>query len=227
MSKTRKRASQSERTPLRRSSSLVRRELEKAQTRRLILEEARTTFAREGYASTTMRGIAERIGYTATAIYHHFADKHALMLELCANDFRALGAALTSIGAIVDPVKRIRQMGRNYVRFAIEHPEQFRFMFLVDRPMPGPDDLKHLNPGEDGYQFLRQAVTEAIAAGRFRPEYKDEELVAQILWGGVHGIATIHVAAPVGGHKWIALRDPQTTALALCDAMMAGLLRKP
>src|SRR4030088_948611 len=112
------------------SSSLHRRELEKAETRRLILETARTLFTREGYESTTMRGIANRIGYTATAIYHHFADKQALMLELCANDFRALSAALTAIEGISDPVERVRQMGRNYVRFAIEHPEQFRFMFL-------------------------------------------------------------------------------------------------
>src|SRR5947207_11685298 len=109
------------------SRSQIRREQEKAATRRLILETARATFSREGYQNATMRGIANQIGYTATAIYHHFVDKDALMYELCANDFRALGAALTSIGGIADPVERIRQMGRNYVRFAVEHPEQFRF----------------------------------------------------------------------------------------------------
>jgi AcrR family transcriptional regulator len=208
------------------SPSLHRRELEKAETRRLILETARTLFTREGYESTTMRGIANRIGYTATAIYHHFADKQALMLELCANDFRALSAALTAIEGISDPVERVRQMWRNYVRFAIEHPEQFRFMFLVDRPTPGPEDIEHLDPGEDGYAFLRQAVSDAIAAGRFRPEFDDADLVAEMLWSCVHGIATIHVTAPAGGHKWLEARDAQTTASATCDAMMRGLLRQ-
>lgn len=207
------------------SRSLARREHEKAETRRLILEAARTMFAREGYALTTMRGIADRIGYTATAIYHHFADKHALMLELCATDFRALGSALTAIGGITDPVERIRQMGRNYVRFALEHPEQFRFMFLVERPMPGPDEVAMHDPGEDGYEFLKQAVTEAIAATRFRPEFSEPDLVAQMLWSCVHGVATIHVTAPADGHKWLDLRDPQETAVSTCDAMMRGLLR--
>lgn len=207
------------------SRSQLRRDLEKAATRGLILEAARTLFAREGYESTTMRAIADQIGYTATAIYHHFADKDALMFELCANDFRALGVALTSIGGIADPVERIRQMGRNYVRFAVEHPEQFRFMFLIDRPMPGPDDVMHLDPGENGYEFLKQAVAEAIAAGRFRREYKDADLVAQMFWAAVHGIATIHVTTPEGKHKWLELRDSQDTALALCDAMTRGLLR--
>ena len=139
-------------------------------------------------------------------------------------DFRALGAALTAISGITDPVERIRQMGRNYVRFAAEHPEQFRFIFLVDRPGPGPDDFEKTNPGEHGYEFLKQAVKEAIAARRFRPEFKDPDLVAQILWAGVHGVATLHVNARVTEHK-VSLRDPEQAALTLCDAMMRGLLR--
>jgi len=199
--------------------------MEKATTRRLILEAARSMFAREGYESTTMRGIADKIGYTATAIYHHFQDKQSLMLELCAYDFRALHAALTSIGGIADPIERIRQMGRNYVRFALENREQFRFMFLVERPMPGPGDVPQLDPGEDGYAFLRQAVSDAIAAGRFRPEFKDPDMLAQVFWGGVHGIATIHVTSPEDGHKWLELRDPLQTADAFCDGIMRGLLR--
>lgn len=207
------------------SRSQLRRDLEKATTRRLILEAARTMFAREGYESTTMRGIADRIGYTATAIYHHFTDKHALMLELCANDFREFDAALTSIGGITDPVERIRQMGRNYVRFAVEHPEQFRFIFLIDRPEPGPDEMIHREPGMDGYEFLKRAVVEAMAADRFRPEYDDPDLVAQMLWAGVHGVATIHVATPQDKRKWLDLRDSQETAIALCEALMRGLLR--
>ena len=182
-------------------------------------------FTHEGYESTTMRGIADRIGYTATAIYHHFADKHALMLELCAIDFGALASALSAIGGITDPVERIRQMGRNYVRFAVEHPEQFRFIFLVDRPAAAPDDGK-MDPGERGYDFLRQAVRQAIADRRFRPEFKDPEVVAQILWAGVHGLATIHVNARIVESK-IALRDPEQVALTLCDAMMRGMLRTP
>ena len=208
------------------SKSQLRRDLEKATTRKLILETARTTFSREGYDRTTMRGIADQIGYTATTIYHHFADKHALMVELCAMDFRALGAAMMSIGGIADPVERIRQMGRNYVRFAIEHPEQFRFMFLTDRPTPALEEIQHLDPGVDAYQFLRGAVEQAISGKRFRSEFRDPDLVSQILWAGVHGIATIHVTSNGGKHKeWLELKDAVETATAMCDAMMRGMLR--
>jgi len=208
--------------------SLARREREKAETRRLILGAARALFTREGYESTTMRAIATRIGYTATAIYHHFADKEALMMELCASDFNEMGMALRSIGKIADPIERIRQMGRAYIRFALEHPEQFRFMFLIDRPMPGPEDVAHLmDPGHDGYVFLLEAVGEAMTGGHFRPELQDPDMIAQVFWGAVHGIATIHVCMPPEKHKWVELRDALATADVCCAAMMNGLLREP
>lgn len=206
------------------SKSRLRRDAEKATTRRLILETARAMFTREGYANTTMRRIADEIGYTATAIYHHFADKDALLFELCDTDFRAFAAALRSIGGITDPVERIRQMGRNYVRFAVENPEQFRFIFLTSRP-DGLYESGQLTPAKGGYEFLRASVSEAIAAGRFRPELGDPELVAQVLWAGVHGVATIHVMMPPGSQSEIDLRGSEQTAIAMSDALLRGLLR--
>lgn len=206
-------------------ASLARREREKAETRRLILEAARELFTTVGYAETTMRGIAERIGYTATTIYHHFVDKDALLCELCASDFADLGRALRAIGAVQDPIERIRAMGQAYVRFAVEHPAQFRFMFLVERPIPTPEQVAH-DPAEDGYQFLLHAVSQAMAAGRFRAGYVDPDEVAQMFWASVHGLAAIHVT--MGGGKkqaWLELRDLENTCRRLCDAVMSGVMK--
>lgn len=208
------------------SSSRLRRDREKAATRALILEAARELFTREGYAETSMRRLADAIGYTATAIYHHFKDKDALLNELCLNDFRALGEALRHMQQVPDPIARIRAMGVNYVRFAMEHPQQFRFMFFVERPIPGPDEVK-MDPAEDGYLFLMAAVTEALAAGRFKPEYQDPEQLSQIMWATVHGVASIHLSKGKQDHPWIDLRDPIETARVACDTVLRGLLRNP
>ena len=226
MTKIRRPATKPHRTPATHATpSLERREREKAETRALILAAARELFTREGYERTTMRAIADKIGYTATAIYHHFADKNALMLELCVSDFKALHSALAAVGRIPDPVERIRMMGKGYVRFAIENPEQFRFMFLVDRPMPSPDDVAHLmNPGEDGYVFLQQSVQEAMDAGLFRTKYKDPELLAQVFWAAVHGIACIRLMLTDEKHGWIDLRSADKTTDTACDALFNGLL---
>ena len=64
-----------------------RREREREETRTRILDAARELFAAEGYEAVTMRRIAERIEYSATAIYFHFKDKEALVKELCDVDF--------------------------------------------------------------------------------------------------------------------------------------------
>lgn len=210
-----------------RSPSRLRRDREKAETRQLILDAARELFTKEGYSETSMRRIADQIGYTATAIYHHFQDKDALLNELCLMDFRALGEALRRMGAIPDPISRIRAMAVNYVHFALEHPQQFRFMFMVERPIPGPD-VVHIDPAEDGYEFLMANVQEAMGQGAFRTEYTDPELLAQIFWAGVHGIATIHLSKPEGAHHpWIKLKSADETAGAMCDVLLRGLLRNP
>lgn len=86
-----------------RAASLARRERQKAETRQAILDAARALFVQHGVAATTMRGIAAAIGYTPTAIYHHFRDKDALLLELCLTDFGTMARALHAIGTIADP----------------------------------------------------------------------------------------------------------------------------
>jgi AcrR family transcriptional regulator len=218
-------APKAEPAPIELSPSGARRERERQETRALIMAAARELFTRDGYDKTTMRAIADRIGYTATAIYHHFADKDTLMMELCLVDFRALHVALTSISQVSDPVERIRLMGTGYVRFALQNPEQFRFMFLIERPLPSPEQIAKIgDPGDDAYLQLRRAVAEAIEARRFRPDLTDPDLVAQVLWGCVHGIATIHVVTPPEKQKWMQLRNADETAKVACTALLNGLL---
>ena len=63
--------------------STERRERAKGRVRGLILDAARALFAVKGYEAVTMRAIAERIEYSPTAIYLHFADKRDLVRALC------------------------------------------------------------------------------------------------------------------------------------------------
>lgn len=113
------------------SASLARRERQKAETRQLILDAARELFVADGVEATTMRAIAAKIGYTPTAIYHHFQDKDTLIVELCMVDFRSLAQAMYKIGRIEDPVDRLRRMGLAYAEFALANPSQYRFMFMT------------------------------------------------------------------------------------------------
>src|SRR5213596_3812228 len=115
-------------------SSFERRERERGETRRKILDAARRMFVQQGYEGTTMRAIAAKIGYTPTAIYHHFKDKDALVAELTGLDFRALAQALQETGIVGDPLERLEKIGAAYVEFGLTHPMQYQFLFMTRRP---------------------------------------------------------------------------------------------
>lgn len=51
-------------------------------TREKIVDAAIRLFLRQGVSSTTLEGIAAEAGFTRGAVYHHFANKHALLIEL-------------------------------------------------------------------------------------------------------------------------------------------------
>jgi len=96
----------------------------------------------------------------------------------------------------------------------------------VERPIPGPDVIT-IDPAEDGYQFLLQNINEAMAAGAFRPELTDPEMIAQLFWAGVHGVATIHLSKPHGSpvHPWIDMKHPDETVSLMVDVLCRGVLR--
>lgn len=210
-----------------RTASLARRERQKAETRQAILDAARELFVAEGVEATTMRAIAGKIGYTPTAIYHHFRDKDALIVELCTADFGALGQAMYKIGRIEDPVERLRRMGMAYTDFAMDNPSHYRFMFMtpLQHSMVDAHGNNVKSPDEDAYGFLLQTVTEGIEQQRFRPELTDPIELAQIVWGGIHGVIALWYTHCSDPH--ITLRDPRSTVRTMCDNILRGMVRNP
>jgi AcrR family transcriptional regulator len=206
--------------------SLLRRERQREETRARILEAARELFVANGVAATTMRAIAARIEYTPTAIYHHFRDKDALLAELCTNDFLALAGAFQRIGRIEDPIERIRRIGIAYVDFALDKKSQYQFLFMTPSSHFHSDGLKRVeknNPEQDAYAFLRASVEEALKRGLFRTEFQDADQLAQILWGGLHGIVALHIVK--GDDEWIQWAEPRATARQAVDVLLRGTRR--
>lgn len=159
-----------------------RREREKEEIRRKILDAARELFMTEGYDKVTMRRVADAIEYSPTTIYHHFEDKDDLVEALCHEDFAKLLEALDPAQMPADPIERLRQLGLAYARFALQNPNQYRFMFLTPREEhPHPED----SPGYQSFGVVRQMVADAKAAGQLRDD--DVDAMAQTLWACVHG----------------------------------------
>lgn len=192
-----------------------------------ILDAARELFANEGVEAVTMRKIAAAIDYTPAALYVHFKDKESLIQALCRHDFTALNQQQRKWAKVPDPVERIRSVGRSLVKFAAEHPNHYRFMFLtpLSSVEPAAEDVARIgNPDVDGYAFFVKLCQEAIDAGRFHPFLTDAHLVAQSFWAGVHGVIALHITHH--DDPWVKLRPLNTRARVVIDAMIAGLTRR-
>jgi AcrR family transcriptional regulator len=202
-----------------------RRQRERDELREKILDAARELFLECGYEGVTMRKVAERIEYSPTAIYLHFADKETLFRELCNADFWHLAEKFQQAAQIANPVERLRKSAEIYIRFAVDHPNQYRLMFMTPKPVAtaGEEAISHKgDPNKDSYAFLLSLVKSAIEAGSFRPEI-GAELIAQTLWAAVHGVASLEITHRCDVWvEWTPLHERTQTML---DGILNGLLQ--
>jgi len=204
--------------------SVERRTRERENTRAKIVDAARKMFVLRGYEATTMRGIADEVEYTPTAIYHHFRNKEALLKELCAIDFRALALTFQKIGRVEDPIERLQRLGEAYVEYAHAHPMQYQLMFMTPRPHFELDAEPDGDPSMRAYHFLQQTCVDAIATKRLRPEFNDPDTLAQMAWATVHGLVSLRI---VKAHDdWIAWGDLRKSARQACRTLIRGMLKE-
>jgi AcrR family transcriptional regulator len=193
--------------------TIERRERQRVEVKEKILAAARELFVRDGFDSVSMRQIAEAIEYSPTAIYLHFSDKNALFGEIVAQDFASLAGEMRKIERVADPIDRIRRAGRAYIRFALEHPNHYRLMFMTVHEKLQKTHEEH-NPDADAYAFLKSAVEHAMAQGLFRPELRNADLLAQTFWAAVHGVASLQIVKGTSDCcDWRPIRERAETML--------------
>ena len=177
---------------------------------------------REGYEAVSMRKIAAGSISPPMALYRHFADKEALLRELCLEDFRTLRLAMDRIAVDPDPIERLRRMGTGLRRF------RTRLSQPVPTPLHDPDPRATCtsnrslteHPEEDCYARLRDTLAEGLAAGRFKPGFDDVELLSQTFWAGLHGVVSLHIVLREADARLAA--GPRIAGVVI-DAFLYGL----
>ncbi len=198
---------------------------EKLRTR--ILDAARSLFVERGIEAVSMREIAKKINYSATTLYHHFADKEALLQAVCDEDFLALASGMREVIQIPDLIARIRALCTGYAQFALQHPNHYRLMFMTPRAPCNLDitQIQQGNTEQDAYAQLKLVVQEAFDASLFKPELTDFELIAQTLWASTHGVCSLEIA--LGHETWIQWTNIEPRLSLMQSALLHGLLRHP
>jgi AcrR family transcriptional regulator len=134
--------------------------------------------------------VAEEAGYTPTALYHYFADRDALLLEVVRDNHAQFSACFqAAYDSASTPWDRLIAMEQAYVRFAIELPSMFRLLFL-ERPDLGVGRTLGDYRGPN-FALVMQALGELAALGEIRSQ--DLDMLGIMVWAGVHGLATMAV----------------------------------
>lgn len=194
-----------------------RQQRDRDRTRQAILTAARELFVTEGYRNVSMRKIAERIEYSAAAIYGYFPSKDDIFFALAEEGFRSLGDHILSAAQHVsDPLERLRRGLWAFYDFSKTHPEYFALMF-IDRSVPS------LSQDFQRFEFFQEttARAEADIHGCIEQRQFSQALnpaaALHVLWVGMLGAATIALAQRLAPGE-----DPDALAHDLLDSMLAG-----
>jgi AcrR family transcriptional regulator len=170
--------------------------------------------------AVSIRAVAERVGVTPPSIYMHFADKNELLFAVCEQHFNALDQVIQqATEEIADPLEALRQGGRAYIQFGLDHPEQYRILFM-SKPAAAPEGFQEERlKGSSAFDHLVQMVEAGVSAGVFAG---DPVMIAICLWVSVHGVTSLLLSNP---------NFPWPEREAVIDAVLAtpmfGLVAKP
>lgn len=143
-----------------------------------------------GEEGLTMRGIAARLGVSATALYQHFESKTSILREIRVYGIDLLYEALEPALAVDDPVERLRQIIHRYIAFA--RANKWLYSVLMEHEQIDWAELSE----DDVQRSLRplRAVQESMAIGAERGIWRDgvePQIIAFQLWASVHGLCSL------------------------------------
>jgi AcrR family transcriptional regulator len=160
---------------------------------RALVEAGLVIVERDGVEALSLRAVARRAKVSHAAPYHHFRSKAGLLAAVAAAGFLQMVAAIgeeAMRAAAIDPIDRLRAVGRGYVRFAATHPSIFRLMFRPE--LTQPSEHARLQEAEAAaFGTLLETIIAAQQSGQLPG--RDPRPLAAYAWTGVHGLAMLHI----------------------------------
>ncbi|GEP98955.1 TetR/AcrR family transcriptional regulator [Chitinophaga cymbidii] len=167
-----------------------RKEREKQEMKRLIIDAATHMFLEEGYEKTSIRNIADKIEYSPGTIYLYYKDKDELLHEVQREAFRRLLEAFEEKAPSRNPWKRLEQITQTYIQFGHEQPELYDLMFIIRAPMNKVEDQGWLN-GKGCFSYLMDCVQECVSKKLIR--FSDPRAAALSVWSMCHGFVSLNI----------------------------------
>ncbi|HUW64861.1 MAG TPA: TetR/AcrR family transcriptional regulator [Spirochaetia bacterium] len=175
-----------------------RRQREKEEIRGKILRAAVELFLEDGYRNVTIRKIADIIEYSPPVIYEYFKDKADILLHIFYEDNGMLMEKLEEVYRRRDlsPVEKMREMGREYIRFGLDNPHFYELAFISNilRFETGLPYYDKDSPGSRAFDLLVTAVGDCNGQAVLGDD--DIIVLSETLWAGMHGLTSLLITHP-------------------------------
>ncbi len=170
-----------------------RKEKQKLEIRKLILDASMKLFVEEGFDNVSIRRIADLIEYSPTTVYLYFKDKDEIFLNLHDIGFQKMQEMNKNLDLIENPLLRLHKMGENYLHFGMENPEYYDLMFIQRAPMKKLAQMQchEWENGDAALTRLKATISECMERGFIAKT--DPGLVSMSVWSMVHGLMALAI----------------------------------
>ncbi|GAA6185073.1 TetR/AcrR family transcriptional regulator [Aliiglaciecola sp. 2_MG-2023] len=146
----------------------------------------------QGVESLSLRKLADQVGVSRTAPYHHFKDKNELLCAIAEQGFSHWKLQLDEIfeNPNLNEKQKLRAFIHGYISYAAENPELYDLMFgrTIWKQNSATDSLKDI--AYPTFQFQVKMTRDWQHKGLL-PASLDTLRLSQVTWGTIHGIARL------------------------------------
>lgn len=152
-----------------------------------LLSAAREMLEEVGPTKLSQRAVAERVGVSSAAAYHHYANRAELIGHLAAQGFGELAQALAQRDMRVTGIHKLRESSLIYFRFARSNPALYQLMFGPEFAT-GETIPALLTAREQAFDELKSTIAEVLQCDVQAPEVRR---AARAAWSYIHGLTSL------------------------------------
>lgn len=158
--------------------------------RRSLIDSGLLLVQEVGVDAISLRVLAERVGVSTPALYHHFRNKQQLLFALGEASVDQFQIQLDQEIARSEPDVSIEAFVLLYVRFAIENPELYELMF--GRQMwVGEQNSDFHRKAKQSFRVSAERLGRVQQAGQL-PSGVNSLRLAQVAWATLHGLCRMY-----------------------------------
>lgn len=159
-----------------------------------------------GEEGLTMRGIASRLGVSATALYQHFDSKSEILEEVRVHGARLLYGELNASAHIDNPVERLVSFTERYIVFARANPWLYKVIAEQEARWDELNDEQR-EAITAPLILVRSCLAEGAEKGAWKEGF-NIELGSLQMWTAVHGMCSLLIAGRLAEqHPYMPVKD--------------------